>query len=123
VNDICRMMKRLLADASLPARLSPHSFRVAVITDLLEQGVSLEEVRHLAGHADPRTTRLYDLSSIWISPAFSLTARTSGYRVGTAGTPLEYLFLGTSIITVASSPAGCAAACCARSSSARYGTS
>ena len=60
VNDICRMMKRRLKDASLPARLSPHSFRVAVITDLLEQGVSLEEVQHLAGHADPRTTRLYD---------------------------------------------------------------
>jgi len=60
VNDICRMMKRRLSDASLPLRLSPHSFRVAVITDLLEQGVSLDEVQHLAGHADPRTTRLYD---------------------------------------------------------------
>ena len=41
-------------------RLSPHSFRVAVITDLLEQGVPLDEVQQLAGHADPRTTRLYD---------------------------------------------------------------
>ena len=60
VNDICRMMKRRLAAASLPSRLSPHSFRVAVITDLLEQGVPLEDVQHLAGHADPRTTRLYD---------------------------------------------------------------
>ncbi len=60
VNDICRMMKRRLADASLPSCLSPHSFRVAVITDLLEQGVPLEDVQHLAGHADPRTTRLYD---------------------------------------------------------------
>jgi integrase/recombinase XerD len=60
VNDVCRMMKRRLKEAALPARLSPHSFRVAVITDLLEQGVSLEEVQHLAGHADPRTTRLYD---------------------------------------------------------------
>jgi integrase/recombinase XerD len=60
VNDICRMMKRRLADAFLPSRLSPHSFRVAVITDLLEQGVPLEDVQHLAGHADPRTTRLYD---------------------------------------------------------------
>jgi integrase/recombinase XerD len=60
VNDICRMMKRRLRDASLPQRLSPHSFRVAVITDLLEQGVPLEDVQRLAGHADPRTTRLYD---------------------------------------------------------------
>jgi site-specific recombinase XerD len=30
------------------------------ITDLLEQGVPLEDVQHLAGHADLRTTRLYD---------------------------------------------------------------
>lgn len=60
VNDICRMMKRRLKDASLPQRLSPHSFRVAVITDLLTQGVPLGDVQHLAGHADPRTTRLYD---------------------------------------------------------------
>ncbi len=60
VVDICRMVKRRLKDASLPSRLSPHSFRVTTITDLLEQGVPLEDVQRLAGHADPRTTRLYD---------------------------------------------------------------
>lgn len=54
------MMKRRLKDAGLPLRLSPHSFRVATITDLLSQGVPLEDVQFLAGHADPRTTRLYD---------------------------------------------------------------
>ena len=59
-NDIGRMVKRRMATAGLPPRLSPHSFRVATITDLLEQGVPLEEVQNLAGHADPRTTRLYD---------------------------------------------------------------
>ena len=58
--DVCRMVKRRLKDAGLPARLSPHSFRVTTITDLLEQGVPLEDVQRLAGHADPRTTRLYD---------------------------------------------------------------
>ena len=31
-----------------------------VIAGLLEQGVPLEDAQHLAGHADPRTTRLYD---------------------------------------------------------------
>jgi site-specific recombinase XerD len=25
----------------------------------LEQGISLSDVQHLAGHSDPRTTRLY----------------------------------------------------------------
>jgi len=44
----------------LPQRLSAHSFRVATITNLLNQGVALEDVQRLAGHADPRTTRLYD---------------------------------------------------------------
>lgn len=59
-NDIGRMLKRRLRYAGLPTRLSPHSFRVTTVTDLLSQGVPLEEVQHLAGHADPRTTRLYD---------------------------------------------------------------
>lgn len=58
--DMCRMVKRRLRDAGLPRHLSPHSFRVTTITDLLEQGVPLDEVQYLAGHADPRTTRLYD---------------------------------------------------------------
>ena len=58
--DVGKMMKRRLRDASLPSHLSPHSFRVTTITDLLEQGVPLEDVQRLAGHADPRTTRLYD---------------------------------------------------------------
>jgi site-specific recombinase XerD len=60
VNDICRMMKRRLKDIGLPLLYSPHSFCVTTITDLLEQGVPLEDVQRLAGHADPRTTRLYD---------------------------------------------------------------
>jgi integrase/recombinase XerD len=58
--DICRMMKRRLKAAGLPGQYSPHSFRVATVTDLLEQNVELESVQDLAGHADPRTTRLYD---------------------------------------------------------------
>ena len=60
LGDVCRMLKRRLRDAGLPGVLSLHSFRVTTITDLLEQGVPLEDVQRLAGHADPRTTRLYD---------------------------------------------------------------
>ncbi|HVX13844.1 MAG TPA: tyrosine-type recombinase/integrase [Pirellulales bacterium] len=58
--DVCRMVKRRLRAAGLPDQFSPHSFRVATLTDLLIQGVSLEDAAYLAGHADPRTTRLYD---------------------------------------------------------------
>jgi integrase/recombinase XerD len=57
---ICELLKRRLKDAGLPSRLSPHSFRVTAITDLLTQGVPLEDVQYLAGHTEPRTTGLYD---------------------------------------------------------------
>ncbi|MCA9179856.1 MAG: tyrosine-type recombinase/integrase [Planctomycetales bacterium] len=40
--------------------LSCHSFRATTATDLLDQGVPLEDVQYLLGHADPRTTRLSD---------------------------------------------------------------
>lgn len=59
-DDMARMLKRRLRGAGLSDRLSPHSLRVTTLTDLLEQGVPLEDVQYLAGHADPRTTRLYD---------------------------------------------------------------
>jgi site-specific recombinase XerD len=55
-----QMMKRRLEDAGLPDLFSPHSFRVTVVTDLLNQNVPLEDVQYLAGHASPTTTRLYD---------------------------------------------------------------
>lgn len=58
--EIGRVVKRRLARAGLPGHLSPHSFRVATITDLLSQGVPLEDVQFLCGHSDARTTRLYD---------------------------------------------------------------
>lgn len=54
------MLKRRLAEAGLPKILSPHSFRVLVVTDLLSQNVPLEDVQYLAGHAQPRTTQIYD---------------------------------------------------------------
>jgi integrase/recombinase XerD len=57
---ICEMVKRRLKAAKLPERLSPHSFRVTSITDLLTQGVPFEDVQYLAGHSSPRTTGLYD---------------------------------------------------------------
>jgi site-specific recombinase XerD len=40
--------------------LCAGSFRVTVATDLLKQDVPLEQVQYLPGHADARTTKLYD---------------------------------------------------------------
>ena len=58
--DMGRMVKRRMRHAKLPPRLTAHSCRVAAITDLLQQRLPLADVQCLAGHADPRTTRLYD---------------------------------------------------------------
>ena len=54
------MLKRRLATAGLPDNLTPHSFRVMVVTALLSQNVPVEEVQHLVGHSHPSTTQLYD---------------------------------------------------------------
>ena len=59
-NSMGLMLKRRLKDAGLPPIFSPHSFRVLVVTDLLSQVVPLEDVQYLAGHANPRTTQIYD---------------------------------------------------------------
>jgi len=58
--DVCRLVKRRLLAAGLSTRCSPHSLRAMAATDLLIQGVALDDVQYLLGHADTRTTRLYD---------------------------------------------------------------
>ncbi len=59
-NDIWSIVKKHLAKAGLSTDYSPHSFRVCTLTDLLKQDVPREDVQYLAGHADARTTALYD---------------------------------------------------------------
>ena len=54
------MLKRRLRDAGLPLIITPHSFRALVVTDLLEQGVPIEDVQYLVGHSHPSTTQIYD---------------------------------------------------------------
>ena len=66
--DLHRMLKRRLAAAGLPGDLSAHSIRACVATHLLDEGVPLESVQHLLGHADPGTTRLYDRRSRRTTP-------------------------------------------------------
>ena len=57
------LLKRRLRDAGLPEIITPHSFRVMVVTDLLSQDVAIEEVQYLAGHSHPSTTQIYDRRS------------------------------------------------------------
>jgi hypothetical protein len=58
--DATDMLKRRLKQAGLPAHYSPHSFRATGITNFLENDGTLEAARRIAGHADSRTTKLYD---------------------------------------------------------------
>ena len=44
----------------MPKILLRYSFRVLVVTDLVNQNVPLEDVQHLAGHAYPRSSQIYD---------------------------------------------------------------
>ena len=69
--DVLRMVKRRFKKAGLPPNLTYHTFRATTITDLplttqsvvkgfLDRGINPDDVQHLAGQADPRTTKLYD---------------------------------------------------------------
>jgi integrase/recombinase XerD len=58
--DAAEIIKRRLRQAGLPEHYSAHSFRAAGVTNFLENGGSLEVAQRIAGHADSRTTKLYD---------------------------------------------------------------
>jgi site-specific recombinase XerD len=61
-NDLLRIVKRRLRAAGLPeTTFCCHSFRATTATNLLRQeGVTREQVQYLLGHADARTTDLYN---------------------------------------------------------------
>lgn len=54
------MVKRRCKAAGLGDRFSNHTFRGTGITAYLENDGALEHAQYLAGHANPRTTKLYD---------------------------------------------------------------
>jgi integrase/recombinase XerD len=57
------LIDNLVNDADLEGKITPHSFRVSMITDSIEGGASLRETQKVAGHADPRlTAEVYDRS-------------------------------------------------------------
>lgn len=60
-HDMSRMVRRRMKEAKLPTGLSAHSLRVAVISDLLRQGIPIDTVKLLSGHTSD-AIRLYDRS-------------------------------------------------------------
>ena len=54
------MIYRRTRRAGIPGRFCCHTFRATGITTFLENGGSLETAQFIAGHADSRTTKIYD---------------------------------------------------------------
>ena len=57
---VVAMIKRRAAAAGLPSSTCCHTFRATGITAYLSNGGTLEHAQQIAGHASPKTTKLYD---------------------------------------------------------------
>ena len=57
---VLAMIKRRAAAAGLPPSTCCHTFRATGITTYLSNGGTLEHAQRIAGHASPKTTKLYD---------------------------------------------------------------
>jgi integrase/recombinase XerD len=53
------IMKGVVRDAGLPAMMTPHMLRHSFATHQIDEGLGLEELRQLLGHASITTTQLY----------------------------------------------------------------
>lgn len=58
--DVWYMIRRRAADAGLETAISCHTFRATGITDYLTNGGRIEVAQRMAGHANAKTTGLYD---------------------------------------------------------------
>ena len=58
--EVLAMIKRRARAAALPSSTCRHTFRATGITAYLENGGTIENVRAIAAHESPRTTKLYD---------------------------------------------------------------
>ena len=64
---VLAMIKRRAVAAGLPASTCCHTFRATGITAYLSNGGTLEHAQRIAGHASPKTTKLYDRTADAVS--------------------------------------------------------
>ena len=64
---VLAMIKRRASAAGLPASTCCHTFRATGITAYLSNGGTLEHAQRIAGHASPKTTKLYDRTADAVS--------------------------------------------------------
>ncbi|HTN71867.1 MAG TPA: tyrosine-type recombinase/integrase [Methylomirabilota bacterium] len=58
--DTWRMMRRRAVATGVTTPIGNHTFRAPDITTYLANGGALEHAQVMAGHENPRTTKLYD---------------------------------------------------------------
>ena len=58
--DAWDMLQRRAKKAGVTTAICNHSWRATGITNFFENGGAIEMAQYMAGHADPRTTKLYD---------------------------------------------------------------
>jgi integrase/recombinase XerD len=58
--DVWYMVRRRAADAKIETAIGCYTFRAVAITDYLTNGGKLEIAQRMAGHANAKTTGLYD---------------------------------------------------------------
>jgi integrase/recombinase XerD len=58
--DVWYMVRRRAADAGIESPIGCHTFRATGITDYLTNGGRIEVAQRMAGHANAKTTGLYD---------------------------------------------------------------
>lgn len=71
-----RILKHYAKAAGIPVEaFSPHSLRATAATNALDNGADIAQVQNWLGHANIRTTRLYDRrkSLPQDSPAFKVS--------------------------------------------------
>ena len=64
---VLAMIKRRAVAAGLPVTTCCHTFRATGITAYLSNGGTLEHAQRIAGHASPKTTKLYDRTADAVS--------------------------------------------------------
>jgi len=63
-NSLWSMVKVYCRKAGIKSKITPHSFRVAMVTDTLNGGAPIQHVKAVTGHASIRTiTEVYDRNS------------------------------------------------------------
>lgn len=62
-----KMIRRRGKSAGILTAICCHSFRASGITNYLEHGGTLKKARQMAAHELPKTTKLYDRTSVAIT--------------------------------------------------------